>query len=99
MACAWATFFCYGTMMVISFIWGQRAYRIPYPWKKLVAYMVIVVLLFFIHKLMVHYFPARSFSLLLATVLVFLYLMFLARIERKELNKLPVIGRFFRNPV
>jgi O-antigen/teichoic acid export membrane protein len=23
MACAWATFFCYGSMMVISFLWGQ----------------------------------------------------------------------------
>lgn len=96
MACAWATFFCYGTMMVISFVWGQKAYRIPYPWKKLVAYMVIVVLLFFIHKTMIHFWPERSFSLLLASVFVFVYLLFLARIERKELSKLPVIGRFFR---
>src|SRR5204862_6266252 len=52
-ACAWATFFCYGTMMVISFAWGQKAYRVPYAWKKLVAYMVIVVLLYFVHLLFI----------------------------------------------
>jgi len=34
MACAWATFCCYGSMMVISFIWGQKAYPIPYAWKN-----------------------------------------------------------------
>jgi O-antigen/teichoic acid export membrane protein len=34
MACAWATFACYGSMMVISFIWGQKEYPIPYAWKN-----------------------------------------------------------------
>ena len=96
MACAWATFFCYGSMMVISFVWGQKAYKIPYPWKKLVAYIVIVVLLFFIHKGLIHFWTTKSFSLSMATLLVFLYGLFVARIERKELKKLPVIGRFFR---
>ncbi|MFX8620492.1 polysaccharide biosynthesis C-terminal domain-containing protein, partial [Acinetobacter baumannii] len=28
-ACAWATFSCYASMMVISFIWGQKIYYIP----------------------------------------------------------------------
>jgi O-antigen/teichoic acid export membrane protein len=49
MACAWATFFCYGSMMLISFIWGQKEYRIPYAWKKLSAYILIVVLIYFVH--------------------------------------------------
>ena len=47
MACAWATFFCYGSMMVLSFIWGKKRTRIPYAWKKLCAYIAIVVLLYF----------------------------------------------------
>ena len=96
MACAWATFFCYGSMMVISFTWGQKAYRIPYPWKKLVAYIMIVVLLYGIHTTMTYFWPERSFSLLLGTLFLFLYGWFVARVERKELSKLPVIGRFFR---
>src|SRR5215213_8391143 len=51
MACAWATFFCYGTMMVISYIWGQKNYRVPYAWRKLVAYMAICVGLYGLYLL------------------------------------------------
>src|SRR5690606_22109273 len=51
MACAWATIICYGTMMVISYLWGQKHYPVPYAWKKLLSYIVIVVLLYFIHSL------------------------------------------------
>src|SRR5205807_1966405 len=49
MACAWATFLCYGSMMVISYLWGQKVYPVPYAWKKLVAYIVIVVVLYLLH--------------------------------------------------
>jgi O-antigen/teichoic acid export membrane protein len=96
MACAWATFFCYGTMMVISFTWGQKACRIPYAWKKLVAYMVIVVLLYFIHllfaKLGLGAWVDRGF----ATVLLFSFIIFVINVERKEFQKFPVIGRFLK---
>lgn len=95
MACAWATFFCYGTMMVISFVWGQKAYRIPYAWKKLCAYIIIVVLLFFAHRGTIYFFNSRIINLSAATFLLLIYLWFIMRIERKEFKKLPVVGRFF----
>jgi O-antigen/teichoic acid export membrane protein len=94
MACAWATFACYGTMMVVSFIWGQKHYRIPYAWKKLVAYMVIVVLLFFIHKTAVHFYNHLVFSLVFATVLLSIFMWFIFQVEKKEFKKLPVVGKF-----
>lgn len=97
MACAWATFFCYGGMMVISFIWGQKEYRIPYAWKKLVAYIVIVVLLFFIHKGITHFWTNKYFSLAIATLLTGIYLWFVGNVEKKELPQLPVIGKYFKN--
>lgn len=96
MACAWATFFCYGAMMMISYVWGQKEYRIPYAWKKLVAYIVIVVLLFFVHKGITHIWPNTIVSLALATVLTGLYLWFVGLIEKKELPQLPVIGKYFK---
>jgi O-antigen/teichoic acid export membrane protein len=96
MACAWATFFCYGSMMVASFIWGQKEYRIPYPWKKLVAYIVIVVLLFFAHKGITTIWPNMLFSLTMATLLTGFYLWFIGNVEKKELPQLPLIGKFFK---
>jgi O-antigen/teichoic acid export membrane protein len=94
MASAWATFLCYGSMMVISFLWGQKVYPVPYAWKKLVAYMVIAVLLYFIHHFLTGAWPNRVFSLVLATILTGGYALFILRIERKEFRRLPYIGKF-----
>jgi O-antigen/teichoic acid export membrane protein len=84
MACAWATFFCYGSMMVLSYVWGQKEYKIPYSTKKLCAYIVIVVLLFFVHKTVIHFFIGNTVNLVVATLLLFAYLLFVFNIERKE---------------
>jgi O-antigen/teichoic acid export membrane protein len=94
-ACAWTTFFCYLSMMVISFVWGQKAYRIPYAWKKLVAYMVIIVLLYFIHQGIILLSDNIYFNLGSAILIVMAYCWFVGTIEKKELPKLPVIGKYF----
>ena len=94
MASAWATFFCYGTMMVISYKWGQKVYPIPYVTKKLIAYLVIVVLLFFIHKAFTYFITNTIFSLGLGFVLSISYAYFILQIEKKEFRKLPVIGKY-----
>ena len=96
MASAWATFLCYGSMMVMSFIWGQKFYYIPYAWKKLLAYMVIVVLFFFIHKGVLLLWSNKWFGLAFATLLVYAYCWFLLLIERKEFKKLPILGKFIK---
>jgi O-antigen/teichoic acid export membrane protein len=94
MASAWATFFCYGSMMVISFFWGQKVYRVPYAWKKLTAYMVIVALLYFLHSALTGIWHNRIFNLGLATLLLGAFTLFILRVERKEFQRLPIIGRF-----
>jgi len=97
MACAWATFTCYFSMMVISFLWGQKDYRIPYAWKKLSTYILIVVFLFFIHRVFVHYFTGTLADLLSATFLLALYIWFVLNVEWKEVRGLPVIGKYFKS--
>jgi O-antigen/teichoic acid export membrane protein len=94
MASAWATFLCYGSMMVISFVWGQKVYRIPYAWKKLLAYMVIATLVYFLHHFVTRLWPNRIFSVGLATLLTGGYALFILKIERKEFQRLPYIGKF-----
>lgn len=94
MACAWATFTCYGSMMIISYVWGQKKYRVPYAWKKLMAYMVIAVLLFFLHNSITAYITKTLFSYTFATALLLAFVVFVLRIERREMQKLPVIGKW-----
>lgn len=93
-ACAWATFFCYGTMMVLSYVWGQKSYPVPYAWKKLCAYIVISVMLYFIHRGITNYFPGTLIQVVTGFVFLSLFLFFVLRVERKEFQRLPVIGKF-----
>jgi len=88
MACAWATFLCYGTMMVISYIWGQKSYPVPYAWKKLLAYIVIVVILYFIHHTIIKIWASPALNYTVATFFLLLFGLFIYRIERKEFDNL-----------
>jgi O-antigen/teichoic acid export membrane protein len=94
MACAWATFACYASMMVISFVWGQKEYRIPYAWKKLSAYIIISVLLYLFHKLIVHFAPSTLFYYGSATIILAAFCIFILQVEKKEFQKLPMIGKY-----
>jgi O-antigen/teichoic acid export membrane protein len=48
MASAWVSFIAYATMMILSYIWGQRNYPIPYHLKKNLTYIIISVILVYL---------------------------------------------------
>ncbi|MCR8558460.1 oligosaccharide flippase family protein [Mucilaginibacter sp. BJC16-A38] len=54
MASAWISLIAYATMMVLSYVWGQKNYPIPYNLKKNLAYIIasiiIVYLSFYLFK-------------------------------------------------
>lgn len=94
-ASAIATFLCYGSMMVASYRWGQKQYPVPYATKKLVAYGVIVVLLFLVHAAITHYLLTNIyFHLGSGTLLLGGYVYFILQVEKKEFRKLPVVGKY-----
>jgi O-antigen/teichoic acid export membrane protein len=98
MASAWATFLCYGSMMVLSYIWGRRVYPVPYATKKLVAYMVIVTLEYFLFVGLRAVTDNLVVRLAAGTVLLGLFVVFILRVERREFRRLPVIGRYLGAP-
>ena len=96
MASAWATFACYFSMMAISFLWGQKVYYVPYAWKKLLAYIGIVILLFFIHKAVFGLYSNIFLNLALGIVFTLAFIVFVMRIEKKEFQQFPVIGKYIK---
>ncbi|MBL0145718.1 MAG: polysaccharide biosynthesis C-terminal domain-containing protein [Chitinophagaceae bacterium] len=91
-----ATFCCYLFMMIVSYKLGQKYYPVPYAIKKLIAYIVLVVLIYFTHLgLNKLYDNHLWFSLITATGLLLFFAWFVSKIEAKELAKLPVIGKYF----
>ncbi len=93
---AWATFVCYAFMMVISYVMGQKHYPIPYATKKLIAYLVIVVLLFFLHKLFTHFVPNIWLGTGLGLVCMGAFTWFVVQAEKKEFQKMPYIGKYIK---
>lgn len=91
-----ATFTCYLFMMVISYKLGQKHYPVPYPVKKLAAYITIVTLIYAMHLGIVNLWNGSlAFSLVSGLIFFLLFAWFVGRIEAKELARLPVIGRYF----
>jgi O-antigen/teichoic acid export membrane protein len=88
MASAWATFFCYGTMMVVSYKWGQKVYRIPYATKKLIAYFVIALIIYGLHFLLLLISNNKAFNYLFASLLLAGFVLFISKIEKKELKSI-----------
>jgi len=87
-ASAWATFFCYGTMMVVSYQWGQKVYPIPYATKKLIAYFVITLLLYSINLFILWVSSNKAFNYLFASILLLGFIGFVVKIEKKELKSI-----------
>lgn len=96
---AWATFICYAFMMVASYIQGQRYYPIPYPKKKLIAYLTLAALSYLVHEFIAgrmdpnwkgYFFMYYGSSLLFMALFGILVL----RVEAKELQRLPYVGKF-----
>lgn len=48
MASAWVSLIAYTVMMILSYIWGQQNYPIPYNLKKNLAYIIISLLLVYL---------------------------------------------------
>ena len=48
MGAAWATFFCYASMMMLSYFAGRRYYPVPYDILRISAYILLAVLLYYL---------------------------------------------------
>ena len=84
-------------MMILSYKLGQKHYPVPYAVKKLSAYLLISILLYVIHIGMVKLISASYlFSISSGLVLIWAFAWFISKIERKELSRMPVIGKYFR---
>ncbi len=101
-AAAWTTLICYAAMVVVTYFAGQKYFPVPYPVKKLLAYLT-VMLVFFLIKISVDALTSGlgsaaqlTIRLLVASSLMILYLLLIMKAERQELKAMPLIGKIIR---
>ncbi|HYC41248.1 MAG TPA: oligosaccharide flippase family protein [Chitinophagaceae bacterium] len=98
MGSAVATVLCYGFMMVMSYTLGQKHYPVPYPVKKLVAYVALVLMLFGVHQALLYLYGERWFGLATGGLLLLFFAFFVLQIEKKELRRLWSPGKLTQPP-
>jgi hypothetical protein len=80
--------------MITSYILGQKYYPVPYVKKKLIAYLVMVSLIYLLHRGLLMISHNWIFNVGTATILMASFAIFISKVERKEIQRLPVIGKF-----
>ena len=96
MACAWATLACYGSMMIISYYWGQKVYPIPYQVMRLIGYILLVVLIGQSFEWMMTGMEISNvMRLAVSTTLVIFFLGVVIWAEKEELKKIPLMEQWF----
>ncbi len=87
MGAAWATLICYASMMIASYVSGQRNYPVPYETKRILIYVLFALALFFVSKAIDVYFdPGTVLQLTINTLLLGGYLFTLSRYERPPVS-------------
>ncbi len=96
MACAWATLACYGSMMIISYYWGQKVYPIPYEVLRLIGYVLLVVIIGQCFEwLMIEIEVTNLIRFALSTTLVILFIGVIVWAEKQELKKIPLLKKWY----
>lgn len=97
-ACAWGMLACYGVMMLLSYLWGQKHYPIPYNLKKIGGYLAVMLMLYATHwGVSAKVFPDSSFLRLATGAILFAaYFAYILRQERDEMKSFPLIGKYLK---
>lgn len=80
MAAAWVSLAAYSTMMILSYLLGQKNYPIPYNWKKNLLYLVSSALVVYLA------YVVFDRSLIFGNVLLIAYVAAILATERKEIK-------------
>jgi O-antigen/teichoic acid export membrane protein len=84
---AWATFICYGSMMILSYLIGQKYYPVRYRLLPFFGYIGFAVFLYMVSTFIQ---PETTFlRISFHTILLLLFVMVVFFIEKPRLSKLP----------
>lgn len=79
---AWTRLLTYSLMMLVSFYWGQKVYKIPYNVGRLLVYAAVALLMFFVSKYFIVFSPVVNIAL--NTLLIGLFAFVGFRYEMKH---------------
>jgi O-antigen/teichoic acid export membrane protein len=82
---AWATFICYGSMMIACYLIGQRFFPIKYDLRKFFGYLGFAILIYFISSNL--FIESLLLRIIIHTLFLFVFLIGVFLIEIPRLSK------------
>lgn len=86
MGSAIAVVVCFFVMMVITYLWGQKYYFVPYDLRRISTYFTLGILLFFISGVLNELPSLLRFSINIVLLIIFLFSVF--KLEKSELMQI-----------
>lgn len=96
LAGATVTMICYGSMVALAYLIGQRYYAIPYALKTIGAYILFMLLVFILNQYISTYINNFWIKNLIATFFMFVFILVVVISEKKEFQQLPLIGKYLK---
>lgn len=84
---AWANFACYFSMMVISWFWGRKIYKVNYNLKKIISYSLLAIALFYSSQ----YFDGHK-TLIQLSINSLMMMIFVASVYVFEIKRIRKVG-------
>ncbi|MBO7491383.1 MAG: oligosaccharide flippase family protein [Bacteroidales bacterium] len=90
MGSAWATFFCYLSMMIVSYFWGQKHYYVNYEVKKVIFYIALAAGVYGISVLLTRGLHIETLwaRLCVNTMLLLVYISTLFMVNKKRIMQI-----------
>lgn len=106
LASATVTMICYGTMVVLAYIIGQKYYPIPYNVRRIIQYLSLMLILYFVHNIIKRdIIPISTntglviYDLVAGTIFMLFFIRVVSCWEqiniRQSLKQLPMVGKYF----
>lgn len=83
-ASAWAHLICYSSMVILSYAWSRKHYVVPYRTKRILTYIFVAVVIYFINELFLQ--NVRQLKEVLGLLLIGLFAAFAFFRERSTFN-------------
>ncbi len=86
MGCAWATFICYGSMMIASYFIGNKHYPVNYDVKRIFSYLTLSLTLYLLSKWIKTDSP--SINLFINNLFLVAFIVFIWKMEKNNILRL-----------
>lgn len=96
LAAAWTTCICYILMTVTCYAWGQKYFKVPYNVKKIVSYLSLMLIVFFVQEIIKEYTDNLFIRVLSGLVLMLVFFCFIVANEKQDMKRMPILGKFVK---